>query len=315
MPTAWKKTGMGYARAFLAPSYWQHGFSLSRAFTSFLSTFGALWLLIEITNFFSPRVAELIRGYWFLFLIVGLAVAFINNLPKHRAACRLTGRDVWIEIRVGDMFSLPGALIVGSNVSFDTDLSSGLISPRSVQGQFTEKYYNSVTHLDNDLGSALASLSSVPAPSDKPGKAAVYPTGTTIRLVTRDRVAYFVGVATLNSHGVAQATFEDLKTALPLLWECVATRGGFEPLIMPVLGSGFSRLPQTREEIIREIIKSFVAACAATRPTEGLTIVMPYKDFYGNDVNLADIERYLQHVCRYTEYREPNATGAGQAIP
>ena len=65
---------------------------------------------------------------------------------------------------------------------------------------------------------------------------------------------------------------------------------------MPVLGSGFSRLPETREEIIREIVKSFVAACSSSRPTEGLTIVMPYGDFYNHGVNPEELERFASSV-------------------
>jgi hypothetical protein len=118
----------------------------------------------------------------------------------------------------------------------------------------------------------------------------------------------------MNEHGVAKGTLEDLRLALPTFWEYFTTHGRFEPLIMPVLGSGFSRLPQTREELIQEIVISFVAACASARPTEQLTIVIPYKDFYDNNVDLNDLEKYIQHVCRYTQYRSASATGQGQGI-
>jgi hypothetical protein len=148
----------------------------------------------------------------------------------------------------------------------------------------------------------------------KIGKPNIYSVGTTVRLLARNRTAYFVGLATLNASGVAHATFEDLKTALPMLWECVTTRGNFEPLIMPVLGSGFSRLTATRAEIIREIVTSFIAACSSSRPTEALTIVMPPKDVYDHDVDLEELRQYIQHVCQYTDNRLAEPTGPGQSI-
>ena len=101
---------------------------------------------------------------------------------------------------------------------------------------------------------------------------------------------------------------------LPSLWEFVATRGDFKPLVMPVIGSGFSRLPQTREEIIREIVKSFVAACASQRPCESLTIVIPLRDYYDHGVNLESLDQFTQHVCRYSGYEAANSAGQGRPI-
>jgi hypothetical protein len=131
---------------------------------------------------------------------------------------------------------------------------------------------------------------------------------------TRGRRAYFVAIATMNDGGVAHGNFEDLLSSLPSLWEYISTHGNFDPVIVPVLGSGYSRLSQPREEIVREIVKSFVAACASSRPTERLTIAIPYKDCYEHRVDLDELERFVQHVCRYTEYQSAAAAGAGIAI-
>jgi hypothetical protein len=83
---------------------------------------------------------------------------------------------------------------------------------------------------------------------------------------------------------------------------------------MMLLMSATGTAGLTREEIIRAIVDSFVAACASSRPTEKLTIVVPYKDFYAHRVDLIELERYVQHVCKYTEYREPTAMGVGTAV-
>jgi hypothetical protein len=227
----------------------------------------------------------------------------------------MNGRDVAISIRVGDMFEMAGAFVIPSNTSFDTEINSNLISPKSVQGQFTKRFYDSVAHLDTDLGNALASVTPESVDTAKPGKPQLYSIGTTVRLSARGRTAFLLAIGTLNEYGVARATFNDLQNSLPRLWECIATQGTFEPILIPVLGSGFSRLTETREEIIREIIQSFIAACASQRPAESLTIVMPPKDFYDNEVDLAELAHYLQHVCRYTEYKVAGTTGHGSPVP
>lgn len=301
--------------ALRSPAYWRRGFSLTRASSALLGSFGAMWLFAEIASFFSSDAGTWLRRQWIAFLVLGIVGAVWQNRPRVRFACRLTGRDVVIEIRVGNMFDLSGAFVIGSNISFDTDTSNGLISLRSVQGQFTEKYYTSVAHLDGDLKTALQGIAPESVSTTKKGKPETYQVGTTVHVVARNRRAYFVGIATMNDHGVANGSFDDLKTSLPILWDYVSTKGGdFQPLLVPVLGSGYSRLPQPREEIIRAIVNSFIAACSSSRPTEKMTIVIPFNDFYEHQVDLLELERYVQHVCRYTEYRDAGAVGAGTAL-
>lgn len=301
--------------ALRSPAYWRHGFSLTRAGQALLSSFGTMWLGAEIVSFFSQDGGAWLRRQWIPFLVGGVLLALWLNRPRVRFACRLAGRDVVVEIRVGDMFAMQGALVIGSNTSFDTDTAGGLIADSSVQGQFTKRYYSAVSHLDGDLAAALNGIAPVRTSATKKGKAQVYPIGTTVHVLAQQRRAYFVAIAAMNDHGVASGTFDDLKDSLPMLWDYVATKsGGIEPLIVPVLGSGFSRLPQPREEIIRAIVNSFIAACSSARPTEKLTVVIPFKDFHEHQVDFVELERYIQHVCRYTEYRSPTAVGTGTGL-
>lgn len=293
--------------------YWKHGFSLAKAVAALLSSFGALWLLAGIASFFSEEAKAQIQQMWLPFLLLGVSIAFWINRPLHVVSCKLSGRDVRITIGVGDIFKNQGALVVGTNCTFDTD-TSGIIDPNSIQGQFTKIYYDSPAHMDRDLENELDRLESTPISTPKAGKQRSYPIGTVARLRTRDRSAYLVAIARLNSRNVAEGSFDDLKTALPALWEYIATAGSIEPLVMPVLGTGFSRLTQTREEIVRELISSFVAACAEKRFTESLTIVIRGKDFYEHQVDLLELGRYLRHVCNYTQLGNSFAKGSGTAV-
>lgn len=293
---------MDILRAYGSRAYWRHGFSVARAASALLSSFGALWLIVEIASYFSPSARTNIQSLWPAFLLAGALVAFWINKPQQKVQCKLVGRDITLIIGVGDLFKAEGALIIGTNRTFDTDLSSGLISKKSVQGQFSERYYDSTSHLASDISFALQGAMSQAASISKPGNQDEYPVGTVAKVSPKDRNAYLVAIAKFNERGVANGTFEDLKNALPALWEFIASAGSVEPLVMPVLGTGFSRLPETREEIIREIVNSFVAACSARRFTDSLKIVMHPRDFYRNSVDIVELGKYLEHVCKYTEY-------------
>lgn len=304
--------------AYLTKGYWRYGFSLSVLLTALLAAFGALWLVTEILMFFDFKasISWLKDNQWAFFLF-GVAWAIWENRPIHKVTCTLANRDIKIEIRVGDLFSGKNAVVIGCNTSFDTDISSGVISPKSVQGQFTKRFYSNVAHLDTDIAQRLV-LPFVPTPVQNPnkqGKTSEYPIGTTLTLRPNQRTAYLCAIAHMNAQGNAHATFDDFKTALPALWEHIASAGDHGDISVPVLGSVFARIPQNRETLVREILQSFIAACAAQRPCNSLTVVIHPSDYYKFGMNLKELGDFLLHKCKYIDFVSAGAQGIGQPAP
>ena len=280
-------------------------FSLKRFSGSLLQVFGVLWLLIEATAYFfsdQPWAATIKAGWW-LFLLTGIVIGVYHAWPKLSVSERISDTDVDVEVRVANIFSLDGAVIIGSNTTFDTALEDKTISPKSLQGQFTEKYCPSIPELDQQLNTALQNVSpsNTQRKADKPyGKVKEYELGTVAPIEIGGKCAYFVAITSLNEHRVANVDPDDFLDALPQMWAAIRSRGGFEPLCCPVLGSGFARLNSTREELIRGIIKSFVATTAEeAKLCEKLTIAISPKDFREGHVDLQRIGRFLEHECIY----------------
>jgi len=290
----------------------------TQALATVLSAFGALWLGVEVITYFFPTAVvcgnqmlpDAIRAQWPWFGLVGLAVAVYRRRPRLSVSHSLSGRDVIIELAVGDVFSFPGALIVGSNTTFDTRVSPELISERSVQGAFTKKYYASEERLDADLAAELAGVQGDDLQERRVGKSKKYPMGTCVRLNPKGRTCYLLASAHMNAAGGASGSLEDLKVSLPSLWEFIGRRGSKGALVMPILGTGFSRLSLPREEVIREIIQSFVAACSEMTLADKLTIVIWPDDMVRFRISLADLDSFLRHVCRYTAF----TTGRQRAV-
>lgn len=293
---------------------WVKNLLSARAVSAVLSSFGALWLLVAITAFFfaQTKAPEVLRDLWFVFAILGIVIAGYLCRPRLSVSHHLNGRDTTIQIAIGDVFSFPGAIVVGTNTTFDTRISRELISEQSVQGAFTRKYYGDQTQLDAELGSALAGLQNTLLTGSRIGKAHMYPMGTVARLTPRERTAYFLAIADINAHGVAAGTFDGLKDALAKLWLFIGSRGLKEDVVMPVLGTGFCRLPQTREEIIRETVRSFVAACAQTTFCSKLTIVLSPRDVAEHSISLDELGMFLRYVCTYTEFAKNTGPPVGR---
>ncbi len=307
---------MTTASAWMYVRAWGKNLWSIRAGSVFLSSFGALWLSVEIAAFFfaQTKVPDVIRGHWYIFAGGGVLIAFYWCRPRLSVSHRLNGRDVIIQIAIGDVFKFPGALVVGTNRTFDTRISRELISDRSVQGAFTRKYYGEETQLDAELTTGLANEQGTPITSRRVGKTVAYPMGTVVRLNPRERTAYFLAIADINEHGVASGTFDGLKDAMAKLWNFVASRGLKEEMVMPVLGTGFCRLPQPREEVVRETVRSFVAACSERTFCGKLTIVLSPRDAVEHNISLDELGLFVRHVCTYTEVARGSGAPVGTAV-
>lgn len=307
---------MTSARLLFFGKTWARNLVSYRAIAAVLSSFGVLWLVVEVTAFFAEGtvIPGWLRSHWWLFGLLGFVGAAAMCYPRLSVAYKLNGRDVSIAIAIGDVFSFPGTLVVGSNTTFDTRLSGSLIAANSVQGQFTTRYYADDTQLATEVSSQLASHPSEQLQLPRVGNTARYKTGTVVRLNPKGRAAYFVALADLNPHGIAESTFEALQIALGELWVYIGTRGLKEAIVVPVLGTGFSRLPQPRETVIHEIVRSFVAACSERVFSDHLTIVLSPRDAASHHIDLEELGSFLRYQCSYAGFAAPSAARVGSAV-
>ena len=284
----------------------------------FLRTLGALWLLVQVISYFlEPSVPLLQDHRWWFLAGCGLLSLYLGR-PRP-VLCKISGTDITIEIRVGDLFTPEGAAVVAAPTSFDTSMEDGTIDRQSAQGQYTTRFCDSIHNLDHQIQAALDGLDYEEcSESEKPyGNQQLYPVGTVAPVIFQNKRAYFVAVATLNRHRVAHATRNDLLDALPKLWDTLLTRGGMEPINVPVLGSGFSRLDAnaTREELVREIIKSVIAATHSGKFCETLRIMISREDFLEGKIDLDSLYSFLRHECKYgTAMPSSNIATGGTAL-
>ena len=294
-------------------------FSWTKFLGATLSWLGAMWLLVEIGVFFWAPIADIVRPLWWVFLGMGAAFGLVRAWPRTAVSDRVRGTDVIVTIRVGDLFARPGNVIVGANTTFDTSIEDGTITHRSVQGQLlTRKLCNSVDHLDREIDRALQGEPfEERTAADKPyGKRRSYPIGTVARIQCNGgRHAYLVAIATLNTNRVAQGSRQDLLDALPRLWEHIRTRGSLEPLVSPVLASGSARVQAPREVLVREIVRSFVAANRAGKLCEELTIVLRSADFLKGQYDLKELGRFLAYECEYSSSSSDSPTAGPAGTP
>lgn len=287
-----------------------------KGFEALLSSFGVLWLLIEVIKFFSKDASlkNYLQHLWWLFLLAGLAYAIYQCWPVTTVIAQLKDRDIHIEIAIGDLFKFDGALVIGSNTSFVTDISHSLISESSIQGQFTRRYYRAEDQLASDISRGLVGVTVENSGNQQNGENDRYPIGTVVRVDPKERIAYLVAIAHMNAHGVAHGTYDDLKQSLARLWVFVGERGSKEPIVMPVLGTGWARIKPQRREVIEEMVKSFVAACSEKTFCEKLTIVISENDALKYKIDLVELGQHLSFMCKSNEMISGTDRSVGTSI-
>lgn len=283
MPTIW-------LRPFISASYWkQRSLGLAR---SYIAALGSLWLFVKVVSEVYAAATPYTSS-WFL-LALPLFVAIWSNMPIPFIRHKLHGRDVTIEIRVGDILELDGSMVISANTTFETSLDDDLISPQSLQAKFTKKFYDTVDRLNLDLERSLDRSEATGEP--RRGRPR-WPIGTVVMLKPRGKTVYMVAIAELNDHGVAQGSKEDVFASLGKLWHFIGERGELEPVCIPVLGTGRARITTVREDMVKEIVRSFIAACSERKFTERLTVVISTDDYIQHQVELDSLGNYVKHLC------------------
>lgn len=273
-----------------------------------LASFGTLWLLTQVLDYFSPAIAMVLPQLWWFFLLVGVAWAMFSCLPRYSFACPVTGRDVTVELRVGDIFDVSGAVVVPTNTSFDVQLPGKELNPRSLQGQVLQRYYDGdLDHHEMEIKRALAdeSLDYEALPESKPGRSKKFAIGSVVKLRRRGRLLYLTALTHVDEAGELSRSEGDLRTCLEGLWSYIGQKGEVGTVVLPPLGTGYSRVPVTREESIRLIVRSFIQSCSRLVHTNHLVIVLSPETMEKHQIDHEYLCSYLVHACRTVAFEGP----------
>lgn len=276
-------------------SYWRYAvFSWDGAKT-FLSIIGGAWGVIELLDYFNwVRRTDFPPNSFYLLLLFAFIVVVLTRRPLHRIVYKLQGKDLIVEVRIGDIFKIRGQKVISTNTTFDTELSNGIISSASIQGQFTNAYYpQNIPDLDTDIERGLAGEQFQQV--QKPGKTKSYPMGTTIKLKHGTETFYLFAMARLNAFNVTETSPEEIIESLSHLWNFISTKGDKEDLVIPLVGTGLGRITTNRKQLLARIAQSFIKASEARIFSNKLTIVIYPGDVKRFGINLFEVRDLLNH--------------------
>jgi hypothetical protein len=247
-----------------------------------------MYLFVEILDFFGFYTRDQYSSYAvFIFLGLSVIISILCRRPTNTILVNFPHKDFSIEVRIGDLFDAAGAVMISTNTLFEADVAGKKISPNSLQGQFTAKYYTgSQVELIEALKEGMGAIDGSPP----------YPLGTVIPITTHGKTFYFCAMADLNEQGNASSTLSGVKQSLEGLWAHVRESGELQELAVPLIGTGRGRLQIPRKKMIEIVAESFVAASREGVFADRLVIAILPSDANKFEINLWEVKDHLKRA-------------------
>lgn len=257
----------------------------------------ALGLSAVPIGILAPLAPQWWEGKWWLVIfVVALAVGWAALGLRRREPHQLYRENVTIRLVVGDLFEQDASAIIGMTTTFDT-LVPDVIAPSSVQGHFLHRVYaGSQEKLDSDLVRALANVEPT-GRIVKRGKQVTYPPATVATLTPPGNIRYYCAAYTqMDEQNRASGTIRSVLDSLDNTWDAADIHGNGDPVCVPLIGQGQSRIPELTPEIsIRLIAFSFLLRTKRSRFASELRIVVHPSD--RDKINLPEFQAFLTSLA------------------
>lgn len=238
---------------------------------------GFLSIFVSFEGIFSPdeklliKIAISILFLFIIFFIIAVGMMFYCYF-KHRIPiiCANNGNKLYIQY--GDLFGETEVInsnerrniVIPVNRCFDTTVDNIIISEKTLHGQALARLYKKSIYTEKTLNEMLdnllaqknyVALNEISKPS---GKTKRYDIGTTIDLPCNEKEHYLLwALSTFDSSLKAHTTIEEYTLAVQRLIEACNNESEGFPVLIPLVGSGLSRIYKNQSDILDYLIKAF----------------------------------------------------------
>jgi hypothetical protein len=277
-------------------AYWRYALFSGEAIGKFFAVIGILYLCVDLADAFDVYKKDR-YSYYGLLILVALALLYVltTRRPLSRVSYKIPQKDFAVEVVIGDIFNMPGEVIISTTSTFDTDMASGLIAASSLQGQLATRYFNGQTpEIDRQIEASLARDHHA-INEKRPGKKKEYPIGTVARVSAHSKNFYLVAMSHMEEDKNAQSDLKIIDEALEKLWINLASKAELGDIVMPLMGTGRGRVSYPRKKMIERIAQSFTDAASKRAFSNKLIIVVRPEDTAKFSLNLFQVRDYLGH--------------------
>lgn len=291
---------------FIIIFWWMNYTRFMKMVEKIFSVWGFICAIYEIEDivFSTTIVIDFLRNEFFIILIGSAIYAFVSTKKTLNYTAIIKDTGIKVSISIGSLFlAKANSFVISTNTTFDTKMDNEFISESSVQGQFQLKYFkNNLQSLDKLLADGLEGIESIHL-NRKASKCNRYPVGTVSKVNFKKKHYYFTALANINEEGMTVNTsVENVKKCLLGTWESISQKGHVEDLAIPVIGTGRAGISNLSiEKAIMEMIYSIVDYSRTKKISNHFYIVIHPSDLKRNNINLDELNNFLQCICNYRE--------------
>lgn len=302
-----------YVAMFCQIFTWQHlRHEFKPAVKRFAAVIGFYELLYRVSNSCFPALISQPNGdsgngvdYLYVFIVI---LAGIYSLWRFRARCGVSsvvhGSNVRVSVEVKKVLKQKGDIAITCNTTFDTHSVNGFVKHGSLQWDFQQQYFKDLDVLDEKIAEAIKHehVEKVYRKRKKSNQKN-YAVGTIARIslpansIECSNHVYLVAISSSLSKGGSVASFTSVQTGIECLWHKVLTFGPTANLSVPVFGTGQAGVKESAMLIIKEIIRSFVAATRNERFVDHLHICIHPKDVRRMQIDFYELDRFIKVQC------------------
>lgn len=285
--------------------------------TDAFAAIGVLVTIAEAANevFNYQGIFEFYRMHVWWITPVIMIVCVFKNWDHLNYTVRIADLpDVTITLKVCDVLKNEGAVIIPTNSTFDTVMDDEFISEGSIQGQYQIRFFkNRFYELDKKLEDGLVGKTYVELKDDRKHNKKRYPIGTVSRINEKNKRAYFLADSDIDPKGhPIDVDASDVSQALSSLWNELHREGNSEAYSIPLIGTGKARAKDvSRDEVIQQIILSFLAASKDHKITEKLIICIFPGDF--EKIDWDSLCEFLKYQSQYANVKPVETKPIGTA--
>lgn len=264
----------------------------------FFVVFGISWTIIEILDHFSSRIAS-ISNHWWVFAgilfagFVSVWNAFRNNQYK------INSLDEYIGFKYGNLLKQKGIVVIPVNAEFDTIVGHGIVSKKTIHGQFINKFYkNNPENLAGIIENQLRDISYEPLSDTRRGNRKRYPIGTCIKCKEGETTFVLLSISEFDENSIARSDISKINVALSSLWVWINQNAEIGNVHLPIIGNGLSRTNETKGELIKSIIGSGLAAINESRAFTHFNIIVPYYSIRNIEEHF-EFNEYMKYSAKY----------------
>ena len=229
--------------------------------------------------FIAVDIPPYIKCYCFIGIIFSLALIYFGvwiyaNCSKQK---KLSVDGSTLLVRVGDIFQENSLIVIPFNEYFDTQVDDEIISRRSLNGQFIERYVQDRHALDTEITNDLRLEKHIVLPVNREQSSTKpqYELGSIHKFEDK---YFLLAFSHFNGNSEAYLSMRDYVNCLMTMWEEIDILYAGRSVVIPLLGGGITRFRNmshiSDEELLQLIIWSFRISGVKFSPPAKITIVI-----------------------------------------